>query len=139
MQQGGYEMRSPDDKLMTIAEVCERLSIARDTLSEATKAGKIARVKIGRAVRYWMSEVDRHGANPTDLTPVEAATPAPETALTPTFALAPDDPTYYDRRLAELIVEMKVRPDDGARMHRLMNMVHEEMADREKLPRRVAE
>lgn len=131
-------MRDPNDKRLTVNETLDRLGIGRTKLHKLTKGGFINPVTSGRSVHYWMSEVDRHGAAPLELAPVEAATaaddveaPAADQAM-PSVCAAPEPPKpgFYNRRLAELIDLHNVHPMDGENMHRITNIVHDEMARR---------
>jgi len=47
------------DRLLTIAEVMERLRISRATLGRWNKTDKLRAVKLGKAVRYREEDVQR--------------------------------------------------------------------------------
>jgi hypothetical protein len=69
-------MKQADDQQLTEAEACKRLSISRETMRKRRLAGQIARCKGLKAVRYWRSEVDRHGSDPEALSPEAAPAPS---------------------------------------------------------------
>lgn len=46
--------------LMTSKEAARRLSISERTLFTLTKAGKLAVIRIGRAVRYVWSDIEKY-------------------------------------------------------------------------------
>jgi len=49
----------PEDRLLKIEEVMERLQISRQTLWAWNKVGKLLAVKLGKAVRYRETDVER--------------------------------------------------------------------------------
>lgn len=48
-----------DDRLLTVAELAEYLGLAQGTIYNKVCRGEIPHVKLGRAVRFRRSEIDR--------------------------------------------------------------------------------
>jgi len=47
-----------DERLLTVADVQERLSVSRDTVGRLIASGDLTPVRIGRAVRIANADVD---------------------------------------------------------------------------------
>lgn len=110
-------MKAADDSQLTEAEACKRLGVSRETLRKRRLSGMIARCKGGKAVRYWRSEVDRHGSDPEAPAPIAA--PAPS-ALPPVASGPPDE-------WARCVAECRARgidPSDSQAVQNIMNMIY---------------
>ncbi|MGX1741102.1 helix-turn-helix transcriptional regulator [Bosea sp. NPDC055353] len=118
-------MMHPDDAQLTEAEACARLHISRETMRKRRLAGQIARCKGGKAVRYWRSEVDRHGSDPAAMSP-DAAPAIPAPPMAP--VLSPLPVSDWDRCVAEC-KHLGIGPEDHAAISAVMNRIY---ADGEK-------
>nr|WP_047581471.1 helix-turn-helix domain-containing protein [Methylobacterium sp. ZNC0032] len=113
-------MKQADDQQLTEAEACKRLAISRETMRKRRLAGQIARCKGLKAVRYWRSEVDRHGSDPEALSP--EAGPAP--CMPPVVS-----PVASQDQWARCVAECRRRgidPSDRIAVSAVMNQIYAE-------------
>ena len=113
-----WVMKQADDQQLTEAEACKRLAISRETMRKRRLAGQIVRCKGLKAVRYWRSEVDRHGSDPEALSP-EAA---PALSIPP-VAHPPSSQDEWARCIAECR-RRGIDPSDQTAVSAVMNAIY---------------
>lgn len=52
-------LQSRTDELLTIKEVCDLLKISRQTVYNLIDRGKIQRLRVGKSIRFKISEIEK--------------------------------------------------------------------------------
>lgn len=60
MSSRGGGIGRDDDRLLTVAEVCQALRVSSMTVYRLIKGGELAAIRLGRSYRVRESDVDRY-------------------------------------------------------------------------------